>query len=306
MIHDSSVGPQRSDWGQDARIPPEVREAWVQDGLIVFPGLVSSERVDRHNELVAAIRSEVPNGRDEHGLGDRIGQLHQRVPDLLDTVDSPRLQHFLRWALDDQPLLFASLNFDRGTQQEEHVDLIYFCTDPLYAMVGVWIALEDVKIDAGPLFYHLGSHHWNFPYLDDSGDAAAVQRKAGDSPAAPEIVQGRAQTWLNRLGSEVKERGSVRQPMLVRKGDVVIWHAKLAHGGMPRNVPELSRKSVVYHFIGEKSRLYSFEDFFSYPREELLKRPGVGVPIERRGELRYQRHSYFVTYDDGKELVHQL
>jgi hypothetical protein len=298
MTHDPTVGPARSDWAQDPSVPHTLREAWLRDGLVTLPGLVSPQVVDRHVAAVAALRAEVPNGRDEHGLGDRIGQLHQKLPELLDTVDSERLLQFVSWALDDEPLLFASLNFDRGTQQESHVDLIYFCTEPLYAMVGVWIALEDIDLNAGPLFYHLGSHHWSFDYPGQA--AAEATELAGDD------LGREANAWLDRLRARVEANGSAKAPMAIKKGDAVVWHAKLAHGGMPRLKPELSRKSVVYHFIGANSRLYSFSEFFTYPQAVLLTRQGVQVPQSTRGRVRYQVHPYFVTYDEGKEIVHPL
>jgi hypothetical protein len=285
-----------------AGVTAELRETWQNDGLIVLPRLITEEQVTRHLALVAAVRAEVPNGRDEYGLGDRIGQLHQKLPELIDTVASERLLAFLKYALEDEPLVFASLNFERGTQQEVHVDLIYFCTEPLHAMVGVWIALEDISIDAGPLFYHLGSHHWPFEYQSDvHSDGVDVSR-----PAAGAELGSRAKAWLERLASRVAERGSPKKPMVLRKGDAVVWHARLAHGGMPRVAPELSRKSVVYHFIGKGSKLFTYEEFFTYPKDELLRRNGVSVPIKTRGIVEYQSHPYFVTYDGGKELVHPI
>lgn len=295
---DRTIGPGNEAWSREPSVDAGLRQSWLQDGLVVMPGLVPADQVDKHVTLVAGVRGDVPNGTDEHGLGDRIGQLHQRVPDLIDTVANDRLLGFLKWALGDSPLLFASLNFDRGTQQESHVDLIYFCTEPLYSMVGVWVALEDIDMDAGPLFYHMGSHHWPFEYPGEVG--------ASQPPVEGDELGSRATAWLNRLSNRISETGSQSKPMAIKKGDAVIWHAKLAHGGMPRIRPELSRKSVVYHFIGENSRLYSFQDFFSYSKEALLTRQGVQVPMATRGLVKYQVHPYFVTYHDGQELVHSL
>ncbi len=38
---------------------------------------------------------------------------------------------------------------------------------------------------------------------------------------------------------------------LARKGDVLIWHANLIHGGMPVTRPELTRKSMVIHYYAK-------------------------------------------------------
>ena len=35
---------------------------------------------------------------------------------------------------------------------------------------------------------------------------------------------------------------------LAKKGDVLIWHANLFHGGEPHKNPEKTRKSMVLHY----------------------------------------------------------
>lgn len=286
---------------RDDYTPPEaLKSSWLRDGLVVIRDAVDSEQIDLHLATVATARQDLKDGKDASGLGDRIGQLHQKYPELIATVANPELQQFIGWALDDDPLLFASLNFDRGTQQESHVDLIYFCTEPLHAMVGAWVALEDVSLDAGPLFYHLGSHQWNFEY-------PGTEYTDNEDTDHREIdLNGRAKAWLDALGETIRKKDSQKVPMSLRKGDVAIWHAKLAHGGMPRLNPALSRKSVVYHFIGKHSKLYSFSDFFTYEKDTLLRREGVKVPVDERNGILYQVHPYFVTYDGGAEILHPL
>ena len=37
----------------------------------------------------------------------------------------------------------------------------------------------------------------------------------------------------------------------VKKGDIIIWHANLIHGGSKRNNINLTRKSVVMHYFFE-------------------------------------------------------
>jgi ectoine hydroxylase-related dioxygenase (phytanoyl-CoA dioxygenase family) len=162
--------------------------------------------------------------------------------------------------------------------------------------------LEDISIDAGSLFYHIGSHNWHFEYLQKAQHDTAETNE----PVSGDIIAARAKAWLDRLASRIVENGTPKKPMVLRRGDAVVWHARLAHGGMPRVVSELSRRSVVYHFIGKKSKLFTFEEFFTFSQEDLLMRDGLAVPTKVRGLIEYQSHPYFVTYDDGKEIVHQL
>ena len=53
---------------------------------------------------------------------------------------------------------FQTLNFRVGTQQPAHSDSIHFNSEPFGMMCGVWLALEDIGDDQGPLVYYPGSH----------------------------------------------------------------------------------------------------------------------------------------------------
>src|SRR5262249_31126765 len=59
---------------------------------------------------------------------------------------------------------FQSLNFPVGSQQHYHSDSVHFSSIPERFMCGVWVALEDVNEDAGPLEYYPGSHKWPLLY----------------------------------------------------------------------------------------------------------------------------------------------
>ena len=55
---------------------------------------------------------------------------------------------------------FQTLNFPVGTQQEAHTDAVHFSSLPERFMCGVWLAMEDIAPEAGPVFYLPGSHKW--------------------------------------------------------------------------------------------------------------------------------------------------
>src|SRR5439155_23973453 len=55
---------------------------------------------------------------------------------------------------------FQTLNFPVGTQQHFHTDSIHFSSVPERFMCGVWVALEDITEENGPLVYYPGSHRW--------------------------------------------------------------------------------------------------------------------------------------------------
>jgi hypothetical protein len=55
---------------------------------------------------------------------------------------------------------FQTLNFLVGTEQDVHSDSVHFSSLPERFMCGVWLALEDIPAQAGPVFYLPGSHRW--------------------------------------------------------------------------------------------------------------------------------------------------
>ena len=55
-------------------------------------------------------------------------------------------------------LALQHLNFPIGTQQPAHFDTMAFQSDPPNYMCGVWVALEDMDMDNGPLIYYPGSY----------------------------------------------------------------------------------------------------------------------------------------------------
>ncbi|MEM6316971.1 MAG: hypothetical protein AAF960_04835 [Bacteroidota bacterium] len=43
---------------------------------------------------------------------------------------------------------------------------------------------------------------------------------------------------------------------MAKKGDILIWHANLLHGGNPILNPEHSRKSMTLHYFAEEVSCY--------------------------------------------------
>jgi hypothetical protein len=147
-------------------------------------------------------------------------------------------------ALYDRPAFpFQTLNFPVGTEQPAHSDHIHFSSVPERFMCGVWVALEDVEADAGPLFYYPGSHVW--PSFGNEHIGVSL---AEDAPDAAVLKFIRLHEALPRM------QGVERQPFLARKGQALIWASNLIHGGLPRTNPSRSRWSQVTHYFFEGCR----------------------------------------------------
>lgn len=158
---------------------------------------------------------------------------------------------------------FQTLNFPVGTQQEAHTDAVHFSSLPERFMCGVWLAMEDVAAEAGPVFYLPGSHKW--PQLSN-----AIIGRVGYGSALGSAQDPFAAGW--RALREVHP--SPEEPFLARKGQALIWTANLLHGGSRQTNPRLTRWSQVTH--------YYFEDCIWYTpafSDEALGRLQLREPI---------------------------
>ncbi|WP_250254619.1 phytanoyl-CoA dioxygenase family protein [Chryseobacterium sp. Marseille-Q3244] len=156
------------------------------------------------------------------------------------------LLEFLSVLLDGKAKLFQSINFINGSQQKTHSDSIHMTTFPLGGLLGVWIALEDVDEHNGALHYIPGSH--KLPYFlnsdyDNEGTALKIGKKS-------------YKAYEEFLENKVKELGLKKEVFRAKKGDMLIWHANILHGGEPHTDKNRTRKSLVYHFFDENSVCY--------------------------------------------------
>ncbi|MGU3374973.1 phytanoyl-CoA dioxygenase family protein [Chryseobacterium sp. M5A1_1a] len=156
------------------------------------------------------------------------------------------LLEFLSVLLDGKAKLFQSINFINGSQQKTHSDSIHMTTYPLGGLLGVWIALEDVDEHNGALHYIPGSH--KLPYFlnsdyDNKGNALRIGKKS-------------YKAYEEFLENKVKELGLKKEVFRAKKGDLLIWHANILHGGEPHTDKNRTRKSLVYHFFDENSVCY--------------------------------------------------
>lgn len=158
---------------------------------------------------------------------------------------------------------FQTLNFPVGTQQEAHTDAVHFSSLPERFMCGVWLAMEDIAPEAGPVFYIPGSHKW--PQLSN-----AMIGRQGHGSALGSAQDPFAEAW--RVLREVHD--APEEPFLARKGQALIWTANLLHGGSRQTDPQLTRWSQVTH--------YYFEDCIWYTpafSDEALGRLQLREPV---------------------------
>lgn len=138
-----------------------------------------------------------------------------------------------------EPFPFQTLNFDKSPGINLHSDTIHFHTDPPGLMCGVWVALEDVTLDNGPLVYYPGSHLTQVLTLESFGLIPSVE------------------SWLSNLGmysALLTERAkNMRfETLTCKRGTILIWSANLMHRSLhPRSGTTRASQVTHYYFHAE-------------------------------------------------------
>jgi ectoine hydroxylase-related dioxygenase (phytanoyl-CoA dioxygenase family) len=131
---------------------------------------------------------------------------------------------------------FAVINFMKGSRQHLHQDMGVFHIYPWNHLIGAWIACEDISPDSGPLVFYPGSHRAEF----FPGFAAYPQTNLR---TADEALAAAYDAYVADVATAYP-----RREFLPRKGQVLLWHGMLVHGGAPVARPGTSRKSMVIHY----------------------------------------------------------
>lgn len=181
----------------------------------------------------------------------RSGKADMRMQDAWKTNDDVRSIAINQTVLDQLSKLygrqawpFQTLNFPVGTEQHFHTDSIHFSSVPERFMCGVWLALEDIGPEQGPLEYYSGSHRWPIYTNEHVG---FVPRDGVNDQSTYHAV------W-QRL---VERTGVRREQFHARKGQALIWASNLLHGGMPHLDKSKTRWSQVTHYYFEDCAYYT-------------------------------------------------
>jgi hypothetical protein len=217
---------------------------FVSEGYLVLDSFVSSEWCDRVNaDLDALIGSGVLRyGR----KGKRVEHLFKHSKATRDLWAHPEILKILSAIYDDVALPCQTLNFIHGSEQDAHQDLIHLTPFPAGMMCGVWVALEDILPDAGPLVVYPRSHRLPRLYTR----TVPVEKVRDDQWG--KFVE----TYTPRLMNLIREAGLDPFYYTPKTGSVLIWHEALAHGGSRRNNDDLTRKSMVSHYFARGGLAY--------------------------------------------------
>lgn len=243
----------------------EKQAFWEENGYVVFEGLYNDSQIQAINRCVDDIwtKKRIPSPRitadayigssREHRVfidqleieareqPYKLNDLFLVSDEALGLILGDDLSTILADILEDVPIVCNTLSLEYGSQQDYHTDTLYMPaitgvsgSDYHCNMAASWIALEDCEPDAGLLQYYPGSHKIP-PFYFSNGQLAADLDEFGRYEAY--------------MAEQIEERGLESVTFQAKKGDVLLWHELLFHGGSEILDTRKTRKSLVTHYF---------------------------------------------------------
>ena len=220
---------------------------WAREGYIIFPGLVEPAMIDRawadYEDAArqGVIRLDEKKATPDDPYPDRYHDPHIKIPSVCGIMRHPEVLRWVKILMEREPAPYQPIIAHKGTQQAPHSDSIHMTTYPLGYLTAAWVALEDIHPDCGPLVYYPGSHRLPYVFSKEVG-----MPEGEFSRTKYKSYEERYEPWIGRLLAEHDCRPAYFH---AGKGDVLLWHANLIHGGSKRNNIQLTRKSLVSHYF---------------------------------------------------------
>lgn len=226
---------------------------WIDSGYLLLKSYFSEQQIDdTYKEVESLFKQQIIS---YNYTGGRIMDAFKHSQKVNAMMRDKELLRLITFLLGKETDLFQTINFFKGSQQNPHSDFIHMSTEPKGYLVGVWIALEDIDTDAGPVYYYPGSHRLPYVFNED-------------------FETGNTRLWLgdlNYTNYEIKIQELIKKhnlkpvEFIAKKGDVLIWHANLIHGGKKINREGATRKSLVGHYFSKGVLCY----------HEITQRPAI-------------------------------
>ena len=221
----------------------ESLNAFEENGFAVIKNYLSAEQVDAINTEIALLLEQK---KAKFINGNKIMFAIHTSPLLKNIGNDEQLRELLGVLLGGNAILFQSINFLTGSEQHTHSDSIHMTTYPLGGLLGAWIALDDITESNGPLHYYPKSHKLPYYLNADYGNEGNAWLLGNKSYTDYEAM----------MEEKIKEQQLQKVRFFARKGDLLIWHANLFHGGDPHFDKTKTRRSMVLHYFKEGAICY--------------------------------------------------
>ena len=255
----------------------EALKHYMRHGYVVFPKAVDRALIDEYLACFEDAWDAQPPGIYAHSGGEvvtisralydrvaKVSDLHYYFPRAGELIYPRAVLRFLELIYERPPVVFQSMSMRKGSEESLHIDTgPLTLTEPM-TLSASWVALEDVRKGSGEFQFVPGSHA-----LPEFLNAGLSKGHGGDMTAYWNVLQSTLR--------ECEARGLETEHFMASKGDVLIWHADLMHGGAKIDSPHATRKSLVCHFMP----LGVMPTFYDFSGVNCLEYPGGGWHLDR-------------------------
>jgi hypothetical protein len=256
LDHDDALEQIESRLGRNemSEHEAELCRCWTANGYVILNNLIEERILDdvwgSYEKAIGSGKITLPPepAGDNDPYPGRYLNPHRKIGVFCQILKHPELLRAIHLLMERQPKTLQTIAAHKGSQQGAHSDSIHMTTYPLGYLTAAWIAFEDIHPDCGPLVYYPGSHRLPYVFSKDVGITEEDFKKHGYAS-----YHDRYEPYIRRL---VERHGIEPHYFHAKKGDVLIWHANLIHGGSTRRNLALSRRSVVCHFFVKNAFVY--------------------------------------------------
>lgn len=207
-------------------LPPDLSRDYARDGCARVRGFLDAEslsavrrELDRYMREIAPTLPEADRTLEADGATVRnLWRMERHDPFFDRLARAPEVVALVRGLVRGEPVLMAVESFNKparvGSGVPPHQDNAYFCQTPPDVLT-IWIALDAVTAENGPVYYLKGSHR----------DGTRAHRPSG--------VAGNSMGLAEPLP---REEGDVFRGIL-DPGDAMIHHCETIHWSDPNPSP---------------------------------------------------------------------
>jgi hypothetical protein len=266
--------------------PPDTEIPWLDRSTVDEAQLTQDQESWRRDgvKLLSSVTPEVnlqsyENWRRRRQLRDDLGALpisygYMYVKEIRDIVLAKPVHDRLFEIFQEPMAIHFDLTQWKSTERAWHQDDYLNDQKVNGHYAAIWFAIDDVHRDSGPFEFVLGSHAW--PVMRRSRIKALLPEDEANSPYWPQKSE---QFVAKAFADEIERRRSQVETFIGRRGDALIWHARLVHrGSLPKN-PHLARKSIIGHYTA-----VSKVD----PQNHEIRHTSDGVPYIYHKQLQFK------------------
>jgi hypothetical protein len=222
--------------------------AWRHDGVVIKRGLIPESVLRPYINRRLLLEQE---SLTKHMYGWETPTPYEHVPELRDLCLYPPLMDAMRTLVGEPMLLHLVLTGWVSTERNWHQDDYLNPPHVNGWYAAAWIALANIRDDAGPFEYIPGSHRWPLLRQDRVKRWMPPEDLAKRTSIGTERWPSDSESFVvPAVEAEIAARAPEIRRFTANAGDVLIWHGRLMHRGTKATGANAWRPTAIAHYSG--------------------------------------------------------